>query len=512
MENREVIELNATNSSDTIEKISEHENIVYYCAINEPIAEIVIIYYFSKFAKVEKVENLFKDDFSVNYKIEISVSLIDVHCLLCFMFMNKLITSPATFGIVLSDMFRLFDNHEAKTYSEKVFERSFENYKKQNPNATNEELNNFRKQGEDKLISYKQYYDNVNNVVEILKRKISADKYKIIEKYCRIYPLSVIEKQKYYVSHVPAKYIKQYIVGECPKYLYYYMFDNQGKYEKEYKKVILNLMEQGLVKSRWKNEYSLYLLVKSYFPSAIYQYRAEWLEKQSLDIYIPEYKLGIEYQGSQHYEAVSLFNGESGLIETQKRDNVKKEKCKLNGITLIEWIYTEKVEDQKLIDILKQQNIQIPPKQEMITCYIENNISKSDKKITEQELPLVCQYDLDGNYLNSFANVDSASKETGVSKDSIRRACSGVRYTGGGYMWRRYLVAEIPQKIGAYIKTEQVNGPRKIVQYSTSGDIIASYDSISEAVRMTGVNAKSIRETAKGKQNHAGGYVWKYEN
>ena len=488
------------------------ENIVYYCAINEPIAELVIIYYFSKFGKVEKILNLFEDDFSVNYKIEIPTSLIDIHCLLSFMFMDKLITSPASFGVELSDIFSLFNHHDDGSHIEKIFAKSFENYTKTNPNASNEDLEKFIRRGEKQIALYKRRYDDVDNIVEILKTRISSDKLSIMEQYCKIYPKSIIEKDRYYVAYVPGKYIKQYIGGKCPKYLYYYMCDNQGKYEKEYRKVILNLMEQGVVKSRWKNEYALYLLVKSYFPSAIYQYRADWLEKQSLDIYVPEYKLGIEYQGSQHYEAVSLFNGESGLIETQKRDNVKKEKCKLNGITLIEWIYTEKVEDQKLIDILKQHNIQIPPKQEMITCYIENNISKSDKKTIEREVPLVCQYDLDGNYLKSFVNVESASKETGVSQDSIRRVCSGVRDTGGGYMWRRYLVAEIPQKMGAYIKTEQVNGPRKIVQYSTSGDIIASYDSISEAVRMTGVNAKSIRETAKGKQNHAGGYVWKYEN
>lgn len=87
----------------------DDEFISYYCAINEPIAEIVILDYFTKFAKVEKVKNFFVDDFSANYKIEIPMALIDIQCLLCFMFMNKHITPPATFGVELADIFSAYD-------------------------------------------------------------------------------------------------------------------------------------------------------------------------------------------------------------------------------------------------------------------------------------------------------------------------------------------------------------------------------------------------------------------
>lgn len=304
----------------------DNEFVIYYCAINEPIAEIVILEYFTKFALVEKVNNLFVDDFSINYKIEIPVALTDIQCLLCFMFMNKHITPPATFGVVLSDAFRVYNPIGAEIDINKIFEISFENYKKRNPNATNEELNNFRDKGNRRIDSYIKYSDDVHNVIEILKSRISPDKNKVIEEYSKIYPLRVIEEDKYYVSLVSEKKFKQYVGDNCPKFLYYYMFENQKKFEKEYGKVLVNLMEQGLIKSRWKNEFSLYMLIKSFFPSAIYQYHTEWLEKQSLDIYIPEYKIGVEYQGIQHYEEIDVFNGECGLLQTQKRDKIKREK------------------------------------------------------------------------------------------------------------------------------------------------------------------------------------------
>ena len=303
------------------EKIGEF--VSYYFAINEPIAEIVILEYFAKLAKVEKLNNFLSDDFSTNYKIEISMSLIDAQCVLYFMFMNKYITPPATFGTILADIFTAFNNPDLITHRENAFEKSYANYIKQNPNATNEDLNRFRS----KMELYREHATDVYNVVEIIKSRLSSDICDVMKKYCEIYPFKTIENASYYVSYVSAQYIKQYFGIKCPKYLYYHMFNNRNNYELEYRKILLNLKEQGLIKSRWKNEFSLYMLVKSYFSSAIYQYHADWLGKQSLDIYIPEYKIGIEYQGKQHYEEVELFNGANGLMDTQQRDKIKKEKC-----------------------------------------------------------------------------------------------------------------------------------------------------------------------------------------
>lgn len=42
------------------------EFVSYYCAIKDPVAEIVIMEYFPQFSKVEKLKKVFKDDFSVN--------------------------------------------------------------------------------------------------------------------------------------------------------------------------------------------------------------------------------------------------------------------------------------------------------------------------------------------------------------------------------------------------------------------------------------------------------------
>ena len=66
-----------------------------------------------------------------------------------------------------------------------------------------------------------------------------------------------------------------------------------------------------------------------------YQKRFKWLGLQSLDFYLPDYNIGIECQGIQHFEAVDYFGGEDGLIECKKRDKQKFKKCQKNGINVL---------------------------------------------------------------------------------------------------------------------------------------------------------------------------------
>ena len=61
--------------------------------------------------------------------------------------------------------------------------------------------------------------------------------------------------------------------------------------------------------------------------------------KYRFDFYLPDYNLAIEYQGEQHYRDNGFFK--DGLEVISKRDEVKKQYCKDNGIELLEIKYTE---------------------------------------------------------------------------------------------------------------------------------------------------------------------------
>ena len=58
------------------------------------------------------------------------------------------------------------------------------------------------------------------------------------------------------------------------------------------------------------------------------------------DFFLPDYNVCIEYQGIQHYQPVDWFCDDTDTFEDrQLRDQIKREYCKDNGISLIEIPY-----------------------------------------------------------------------------------------------------------------------------------------------------------------------------
>ena len=105
-------------------------------------------------------------------------------------------------------------------------------------------------------------------------------------------------------------------------------------------KIRTKLTAEGVIKPKWKHELSLFHAVRRLYPDTLYQYRPDWLGRQSLDLYIPSLRTAIEYQGIQHYLPVEFFGGEEALTQRRDLDRVKKELCAANSVQLIEWPYS----------------------------------------------------------------------------------------------------------------------------------------------------------------------------
>jgi len=86
----------------------------------------------------------------------------------------------------------------------------------------------------------------------------------------------------------------------------------------------------------WMMETLLYEKVKKEFSDieVIQHGRPDWLGKQHFDIWIPFWKIAIEYQGPQHFEPIKEFGGEKSLIKTKERDLKKENLAKQNGTIL----------------------------------------------------------------------------------------------------------------------------------------------------------------------------------
>lgn len=88
----------------------------------------------------------------------------------------------------------------------------------------------------------------------------------------------------------------------------------------------------------WVSEMTLLREVQAAFPEerVIHQFSPVWLGPQSLDIYLPDHNIGIEYQGAQHSKPVEYFGGAKAFELQQERDARKQALCEHHGCVLIE--------------------------------------------------------------------------------------------------------------------------------------------------------------------------------
>lgn len=277
----------------------------------------------------------------------------------------------------------------------------------------------------------------------------------------------------------------------------------------------------------WKSEYRLFKYINLFYPGTVYQYHPDWLEGQSLDIFIPQENCAIEYQGEQHYQALDYFGGKKGYEYRQELDNVKKERCKQNGILLLEWIYSERICFSAVVDFLNKNlhDAQIDRNffleslklnkpvlvAEEDSLFATQRVTEKKKKADEFEIR---KYNSQGVLINCYASVEIASQDTAISKTQILKAIYGYNHTAGGFQWKKVKRNEEKSSIPPLAKPRQNSGENEskvVYQIDLNGTICAEFGSIRTAVRATGINRKSICDALRGRQKTAGGYIWKYK-
>lgn len=132
-------------------------------------------------------------------------------------------------------------------------------------------------------------------------------------------------------------------------YVYSYAYENGIDMWKEIEPEIKNKLENevrekfGYAKKgeKWISETKMYHLIKEIFPEeeVIFHYRGEWLNRLEIDVYLPKLKLGFEYQGKQHFEAIDFFGGKESFEKQKQRDLEKEILCENNKVKLIKINY-----------------------------------------------------------------------------------------------------------------------------------------------------------------------------
>lgn len=98
----------------------------------------------------------------------------------------------------------------------------------------------------------------------------------------------------------------------------------------------------------WPSESKVYSIVRQLYPHEKIQRRCrpKWLQGLEIDIYLPDMKIGIEYQGEQHYKPIKHWGGEETLRKTQMRDAKKRKLCHDNGIALVYINYYDDITEE----------------------------------------------------------------------------------------------------------------------------------------------------------------------
>ena len=279
----------------------------YYFSIEDIITKVIIEEYF-KDCKLVTVGGFFEDDLSTNYKLTIPKDRPDLEYFIIWMYSVRKISEPKMYGIPI---YRYFSYH------------------------------------------YRAGNEYFQKKVDYLYDCISSDKIELLKFFGKKYPYKLIYAIEGYKNYKSSDY-------NIAKEPYVYVCENYQYFEKLYADTVLLLKEHGKISSKWVNEFNLYMMVKAYFEDTIYQYRADWLEMQSLDIYIPRLKVAIEYQGQQHYEAIEFFGGTEALQYNIRRDELKREKCLRAGIKLIEWNYQTEVSEINFLSMCEANDIVLP--------------------------------------------------------------------------------------------------------------------------------------------------------
>jgi len=132
---------------------------------------------------------------------------------------------------------------------------------------------------------------------------------------------------------------------------------------KELTKEAENRLRRGLkiplIGEGWVSETRLFRMIESAFPETqvVQHGQPPWLRRQHLDIWIPAWRVAVEYHGKQHFEPVEFFGGSEAYRHTVERDQRKLNLCRRHSVKLI--IVTERDTHEGTLQQIRDARAQV---------------------------------------------------------------------------------------------------------------------------------------------------------
>lgn len=121
----------------------------------------------------------------------------------------------------------------------------------------------------------------------------------------------------------------------------------------------------------------------------------------------------------------------------------------------------------------------------------------------------IFQYNLLGELINVYNDLNEMSKITGYRKDYISAACRHTYPSANGYLW---LYEDEEKSIPELLAAIPKDNSQPVLQYDSYGNFIAEYPSFNSAAMAVGCDKTLIAHAAKEISATAKGYFWKLKN
>ncbi len=266
-------------------------------------------------------------------------------------------------------------------------------------------------------------------------------------------------------------------------------------------------------------EQCVYFYVKQLYPDAINRYKAPWLQRMELDIFIPSINYAIEYDG------IAWHNKDKSL----KREQKKYQLCKERNIRLIRIRekFSSLGSDVADYEFGGDKDLYKP---ESLGPVIENVLGKLNFKTFHNPIDVNIKRDtikikkyLKSNINNSFAELypEIASEwdyeKNGTLKPNMFKPhsdhkawwkCPICNYSYQATIGHRSYGTGCP--ICGIEKSKSAKTKRIVMIDLKTNQPIKEFTSISEAGRQMKISSSNISMVCKKERHSTGGYGWEY--
>lgn len=142
---------------------------------------------------------------------------------------------------------------------------------------------------------------------------------------------------------------------------------------------------------------------------------------------------------------------------------------------------------------------------------------KNDKKIISSiegvyKNDTILQYDLEGNFIKEWNSLQEIQKSLNISKSSLCSNLKGKTHSSKNFQWKYKHSNKEIKKCQKYKKTSSYLNKAHggVYQYDKNNNLIAYYETATDAKKATGISNSDIGQVCKGKRKTAGGFIWRF--